>query len=120
MTHVRQFFGDKVTTWADDDTILASKNVSGSSGIWIEEPLDSPLHLMAGNTYRVGAFLSEYATYYGKSSGTPISFPDGMINGGCTTSGDQFPSSTSSTRYIVDLRYLSGSETTILISNQQR
>ncbi|HYT58909.1 MAG TPA: DUF4082 domain-containing protein, partial [Haliangiales bacterium] len=53
LTHVRHYFGSKVSIWTDDGTLLASQNVSSTPGTWVETPLATPVPLAAGNRYRV-------------------------------------------------------------------
>jgi hypothetical protein len=114
---VRRIFGEKVSIWKDDGTLLATKNTSGTSGVWVEVELDSPIHLTAGQTYRICAYLSSSDIYYGTTSGTSISFPHGTINNGCSSnSGDVFPTSTTATRYLIDFRYLPGIREPIAVS----
>src|SRR6185436_19255530 len=48
VTHVRSYFGTKVSIWTDSGILLASKTVSGAGGSWTETPLSIPIVLMAG------------------------------------------------------------------------
>ena len=109
MTHVRHFWGTKVSIWTDSGVLVASKNVVSTNGTWLETPLDSPVMLTSGTVYRIAGFAAGGIYYYRSNGGMPINFPDGVIlNGAYSNSGDTFPGSTSATRYLVDLRYTVG------------
>lgn len=118
LTHLRRYFGSKVSVWTDNGILLVSKNIDEVRQVWTEIKLDVPIRLYSGHTYRIGAFTgaSSYMGNFGTGSGTPLSFPHGTINQGCSGAGDVFPSSTTSTRYLVDFRYQAVSSTQIAIS----
>jgi hypothetical protein len=63
VTHVRSYFGSKVSIWTNSGTLLASQAVSGTPGTWTETALATPLNLTAGVTYRVGIFVPAGQTY---------------------------------------------------------
>jgi peptidoglycan/xylan/chitin deacetylase (PgdA/CDA1 family) len=107
VTHVRHYFGDKVSIWTDSGLLLASQNVVSLPGTWMETPLPAPLLLVAGATYRVG--LHENSVDYFWSNDLPGTFPDGTINQSWWDYGDVFPTQADDVRwYFVDLRYATG------------
>jgi uncharacterized repeat protein (TIGR01451 family) len=109
VTHVRHYFGTKVSIWADDGNLLASQNVASTPGNWRETPLASPLTLRAGTRYRLAAHSGGSTVFYRLDGSTP--FADGTIQQSHYRSGDGFPSSSDSARwYLVDLRYTVGAQ----------
>src|ERR1019366_5673321 len=56
VTHMRHYFGTKVSIWTDAGTLVASQNVTSTPGTWVETALASPVQLTAGITYRVAAY----------------------------------------------------------------
>jgi hypothetical protein len=115
VTHVRHYFGNKVSIWTDSGALLASQSVTSTPGTWIETTLTSPVTLAAGTRYRIGAYTAG-ATYYWHTS-LPTNFVVGTINQGYEASGDSFPASTDSVRWwFVDLRYTSGPSVPIAIT----
>jgi uncharacterized repeat protein (TIGR01451 family) len=111
VTHVRSYSGTKVSIWTEAGTLLASQNLSGTSGVWTETALGTPLQLNAGSTYRVGVYAGSYYLYYWYP--TTNNFPDGTILVNYYAYGDVFPTSTISPRFFVDLRYSSGASVPI-------
>src|SRR5262249_55528974 len=104
VTHVRSYFGTRVSIWTDAGILLASQNVTSSAGAWVETPLSSPVQLLAGNRYRIGVYTAG-SPYYGRFD-QPSSFTDGTIDQAYFTSGDGFPAQTDSWRWIfVDIKY---------------
>lgn len=112
VTHVRSFWGSKVSIWTDAGQLVVSKAVSGSSGQWTETALDSPLTLNGGSTYRVGVYGAS-TTYYYRTFGTPLAFSNGVISEGCNTASDAFPGPTNASRYLVDFRYTFSSNASV-------
>ena len=110
VTHVRHYWGGKVSIWEDDGTLLASSSVTSSPPGWLETPLNAPVTLLAGQTYRIGAYYaSGSSTYYRQWYSCPFDFPNGEVLSSCYGSGDAFPSTlTSSYRYFVDVVYTAG------------
>jgi uncharacterized repeat protein (TIGR01451 family) len=107
VTHVRSFFGTKVSIWTDSGSLLVSQTVSGSLGTWTETALGSPVTLLAGNTYRVAAYTAG-STYYWRTDGSNT-FANGSINASLNASGDGFPTVSDSAHWwLVDLRYSVG------------
>jgi hypothetical protein len=103
VTHVRSYFGSKVSIWTDSGVLLASVNVSGPGGSWTETPLASPLRLRAGSTYRIGAYTAGQ-TYFWRTDMSADS-PLGTINQSLFANGDSLPIINSSTKWaFVDLR----------------
>jgi hypothetical protein len=112
VTHVRHYFGSKVSIWTDTGTLLASQNVSSTPGTWMETALSTPLVLSAGQQYRVAAYSAGGQYLWRNDMDT--SFPHGGINFGVEISGDNFPSNTDSIRWwFVDLRYTVGTSVTV-------
>ena len=106
VTHVRHYWGSKVSIWTDGGDLLASTAVTSSPGTWVETALEESVLLTAGETYRIGAYGS---TYYYSYSSPPFSFADGTVLANCYQSGDGFPSALTTTySYFVDVRYTVG------------
>jgi uncharacterized repeat protein (TIGR01451 family) len=104
VTHVRHYFGTKVSIWTDAGILLASQNVISTPGTWVETPLSKPLSLVAGQTYRIGVFTGGDNCYYRYDG--PAIFANGTINQGYDTGTDGFPNSSDGVRWwLVDLRY---------------
>jgi uncharacterized repeat protein (TIGR01451 family) len=107
VTHVRSYFGTKVSIWTDGGVLLASQLVSGGSGIWTETALATPVTLNPGTTYRVAAYTAG-GTYYWRTDSLN-SFTNGVINQSYDGTGDVFPTITDTARWwFVDLRYTTG------------
>jgi uncharacterized repeat protein (TIGR01451 family) len=110
VTHVRSYFGTKVSIWTDAGVLLAAQTVSGTAGSWTETPLATPLVLNAGTTYRVAAFTGG-GNYYSRSDSVN-SFTNGVMNLSYEGVGDVFPASSDGARWwFVDLRFSPGSST---------
>ncbi len=104
VTHVRHYFGDKVSIWTDSGRLLTSQNVVSVPGIWVDTPLPAPLILAAGDTYRMA--IHEKGGQYFWSQNLPATFSDGIINQSFWDSGDVFPIQEDGTHwFFVDLRY---------------
>jgi hypothetical protein len=104
VTHVRHYFGDKVSIWTANGQLLASRNVVSVPGTWVDTPLPAPLVLPAGATYLVMAH--ENGVEYFWSQSLPATFPDGTINQSWWDYGDIFPTQSGGAQwYFVDLRY---------------
>jgi uncharacterized repeat protein (TIGR01451 family) len=108
VTHVRSYFGSKVSIWTSAGVLLASQNVSSIPGTWVETPLPAPLQLNAGNSYRVAVY-SAGNVYWGND--LPSTFADGTIYGYWGAIGDTFPTNSTWAKVpgvFVDLRYTVG------------
>jgi uncharacterized repeat protein (TIGR01451 family) len=104
VTHVRSFFGTKVSIWTDGGTLLASQNVSGPIGTWTETQLPVPVVLNAGTTYRVATYTGG-GSYYERTDSLN-SFTNGVLNLSYNGTGDVFPTTSDNARWwFVDLRY---------------
>ena len=104
VTHVRHYFGTKVSIWTDAGLLLVSQNVSSIPGTWVETPLASPIQLSPGTRYRVAAY-SAGGSYYWRT-GMPGTFAFGTIDQGYGYPGDGFPNGANLTRWAyVDLRF---------------
>ena len=114
VTHVRHFFGSKVSIWTDGGTLLASANVTSVPATWVETPLASPLVLTAGIRYRVGIYSSTTTWYY--SSVLTPTFTYGKIDQNYESSGDTFPINVDSVRWLVDLKYTVGSSQSLAVA----
>ena len=107
VTHVRSYYGTKVSIWTDTGTLLASQTISAVAGSWTETPLPIPLVLNAGTTYRIAAYTGG-GSYYSRTDSLN-SFTHGVLNFSYEGSGDVFPVSTDTARWwFVDLRYTTG------------
>jgi peptidoglycan/xylan/chitin deacetylase (PgdA/CDA1 family) len=104
VTHVRHYFGDKVSIWTDSGLLLASRNVVSVPGTWVETALASPVLLAAGATYRLGVHENNVDYYW--STDLPGTFADGTIDQSWWGSGNAFPTEPDAVHwYFVDLRY---------------
>lgn len=107
ISHVRHYFGTKVSIWTDAGALLATQAVTSVLGTWIETPLATPLQLLANNRYRVAVYNGGTPWYYRSDGGT--SFANGTINLSYEAAGDAFPTNTDTVRWwFVDLRYSIG------------
>jgi len=104
ITHVRSYFGDKVSIWNHSGQLLAAQAVVSVPGAWVDTPLSSPLFIPAG-TYLVAAH--EYQAEYFWSDNLPNTFANGTINETFWDSGDVFPQTADpfTQWYYVDMRY---------------
>ena len=115
VTHVRHYFGSKVSIWTDGGALLAAQNVTSVPGTWMETPLATPIQLTAGGTYRVASYTA--GGNYNWRFDLGGTFPYGTINQGYEISGDAFPTSIDSVRWwFVDLRYTVGASAAIDIA----
>jgi uncharacterized repeat protein (TIGR01451 family) len=115
VTHVRHYFGTKVSIWTDAGVLLASRNVSSVPGTWVETSLTTPIQLTAGTRYRVAAYTGGGSYYYRTDMGS--AFPNGTINQSCYASGDGFPGSSDSAQwYFVDLKYTVSSPISVAVT----
>jgi hypothetical protein len=105
VTHVRSYFGDKVSIWNNNGQLLASTNVTSVPGTWVDTPLSSPLFIPAGVTCRLATH--EYGVEYFWSQSLPNTFANGTINETFWDSGDVFPQTADpfTQWYYVDVRY---------------
>ena len=119
ITHVRSYFGTKVSIWTDAGALLAVQTVSGSSGAWTETPLSTPLVLNAGTSYRVAAYTGG-GNYYWRTDSLN-SFTNGVLNQSYEGGGDVFPTSSDTARWwFVDLRYTTGTSVMPPLHRQPR
>ena len=104
VTHVRSYFGDKVSIWNDSGQLLATQAVVGVPGTWVDTPLSSPLFIPVG-TYLVA--VHEYQAEYFWSDSLPNTFVNGTINETFWDSGDVFPQTADpfTQWYYVDMRF---------------
>jgi hypothetical protein len=112
ITHVRHYWGTKVSIWTDAGVLLSTQNVVSPSATWSETPLSAPVALQAGNRYRVAAY-SGGGSYYWRTDGV-TNFAHGTLEGTYYSGSDSFPTTTNVTRwFFVDLRYTVGSVTNV-------
>lgn len=104
VTHLRHYFGTKVSLWTSTGFLLASTNVEALAGGWTETALAAPVYLKAGDRYRIAVF-SGGDPYFWRSDAEPV-FAHGNINQSYYGIGDTFPSYADAARwYMVNLRY---------------
>ncbi|MBC8094310.1 MAG: DUF11 domain-containing protein, partial [Akkermansiaceae bacterium] len=114
VTHVRHFFGNRISIWTDNGVLLASQNVISTPGTWVETPLAAPLALTAGVRYRVSAY-TEANYYYRFDAG--FTFSNGVINTSYQQQGDGYPNFSDGVRWwFVDLRYNVGNQVPISVN----
>jgi hypothetical protein len=105
LTHVRHYFGNKVSIWTDSGALLAAQTVTSIPATWVETPLAAPVQLSAGQRYRIGVYYPAFTTSYSRSD-LPAAFNDGTIDQSYTSDGDAMPSIGLSTQWtFVDFRY---------------
>jgi uncharacterized repeat protein (TIGR01451 family) len=115
VTHVRSYFGTKVSIWTDGGTLLASQNVTNVPGTWVETPLTTPIQLTAGTRYRLAAYTGG-GTYYWRSDMSG-SFANGTINQSYEASGNLFPNISDSVAWwLVDIRYTVGTLVSVSVT----
>jgi len=115
ITAVRHYFGTKVSIWTEAGVLLAAQPVTSVPGTWVETPLNTPLALTAGTTYRVGGYTGGGNYYYRNDGLAP--FANGTIVQSFNGSSDAFPNNPDGTRWwFVDLRYIVGSYLPVAIS----
>jgi hypothetical protein len=118
---VRTYNGTKVSFWTDTGTLLAEQSVTSSPGTWTETALGTPLTLLAGTTYRIGAYFPAGTTcYYTLHFGEwPTTFADGTVGQDFYyVSSDGFPNRVAGTEIgpFLDLRYTVGFSNSIPVS----
>ncbi|HSU55216.1 MAG TPA: M36 family metallopeptidase, partial [Candidatus Dormibacteraeota bacterium] len=115
VTHVRHYFGTKISIWTDAGSLLAAQNVTSTPGAWTETALPTPIQLSAGVTYRVAAYTGAGSYYWRTDLGG--TFTNGVITQGYEGSGDAFPVSTDAVRWwFVDLRYTVNGSAPVAVS----
>jgi hypothetical protein len=116
VTHIRYYYGTKVSIWTDAGVLVASQTVISTPGTWQETPLATPVTLTAGTRYRMGIYYPAGATFYWNSS-RPATFANGTIDAGYYGSGDGFPVNDWGTfTSLVDIRYTVGGGAAVPIS----
>lgn len=103
VTAVRSYFGDKVSIWTDNGTLLACQPVTSVPATWVQTPMTTPVVLLAGVTYRVGVHINNGTQYW--TDILPATFPNGTIDASWSVAADAFPNGTDYGLYLVDLRY---------------
>jgi len=107
VTHVRHYFGNKVSIWTDDGTLLASTPVVSAQGTWGITPLPGEVVLQPGNRYRIAAYTGggPADNYFWYTTGSN-SFPHGTIHESYDAPGDNFPVNADGVRWwLVDMVY---------------
>jgi hypothetical protein len=105
VTHFRHYFGNKISLWQDMGTLLASKTVISQPGSWQETALDTPVTLIAGTTYRIGAYVQTGNYFYLNSMGVTFAF--GSLHSAYLGAGDSFPRTANSSYHwpFIDLAF---------------
>src|SRR5262249_13057887 len=115
VTHVRHYFGTKISIWTDAGALVTSQTVNSAPGTWKETPLATPVQLSANTTYRVAAYTGGGNYYY--RTGLGSTFPDGAINQAFFAVGDGFPTNVSGAHWVfVDLVYNIGSTQVVALN----
>jgi uncharacterized repeat protein (TIGR01451 family) len=107
VTHVRHYFGNKVSIWADDGTLLVSTPVVSAPGTWVVTPLSNEVVLQPGNRYRIAAYTGggPADSYFWYTAGSN-SFPHGTLHESYDSAGDSFPINADGVRWwLVDMLY---------------
>jgi uncharacterized repeat protein (TIGR01451 family) len=104
VTHLRHYTGTRISLWTDTGELLATASVSAPRGQWNEVPLEEPVRLFGGRTYRLALFTGGES--YHESFTTFSTFPHGTVQQSCSSTGDAFPEVNHfSIRPLVDVRY---------------
>ncbi|MDB6111012.1 MAG: hypothetical protein JWR69_2762 [Pedosphaera sp.] len=106
VTHVRHYYGKKVSIWTDTGVLLASQNVVSVPGTWVETPLATPITLSHGIPYRVGVTYPAGTAFYWSTNFYHL-FADGTNGLSYFAIGDDFPAIRVATplKCLVGLRY---------------
>jgi uncharacterized repeat protein (TIGR01451 family) len=106
VTHVRHYFGTKVSLWTEEGELVASAPVTGVAGTWTVTSLTNEVVLQAGRRYRLAAYTGgETLPLYGSSAGANT-FAHGIIHESYDGGGDTFPAVADPLRWwFVDLLY---------------
>jgi len=104
ITHLRHYFGTKISFWTDTGDLIRSQPVSSIPGTWTETPLNPPLTLSGGTVYRVATYTGNGNYYYNFSGAAEFAY--GSIVASYDGVGDSFPTFSDSVRWwLVDFRY---------------
>jgi uncharacterized repeat protein (TIGR01451 family) len=106
VTHVRHYFGSKVSLWTESGALLASVPITAVPGNWSLTPLTNQLVLQAGQRYRLAAYTGGEALplYWTTAGGN--TFAHGTIHESYDGAGDTFPVTADGVRWwFVDLLY---------------
>ncbi|HEX5218841.1 MAG TPA: Calx-beta domain-containing protein, partial [Verrucomicrobiae bacterium] len=116
VTHFRWTANDagKLSLWKNDGTLLVEKAVPSSAPGWAEEPLTTPVLLLAGHTY----LLTAYSPFRVLAISTPTfisDLPDAVISQNYYATSDKFPDLVDSRffRLAADIRYSVGIPTSL-------
>ncbi|MCX8154974.1 MAG: immunoglobulin domain-containing protein [Verrucomicrobiae bacterium] len=94
VSHVRHYCGTQVSLWDQQGNLLFSQPVTSQNGTWRETALAQPVWLTAGQTYRVGVYITSGQGYY--RSDLPASFAFGTIQAAYLGNGNVFPTTAAS------------------------
>jgi hypothetical protein len=105
VTHVRHYFGSKVSIWTSSGDLLVSQNVESSPGSWKTTELAAPVELEAGVQYVISAY-TDNGPYYSRET-LPDSFAYGTVDDFYLHINDEFPVATGWDNYLplLDLSY---------------
>jgi len=106
VTHVRHYFGNKVSLWTESGVPVASTPVASTPGIWTVTPLPNEVVLQPGQRYRVAAYTGVGDAPLFWSTSGPNNFSHGTIDASYDGQGDVFPTTADTVRWwFVDLLY---------------
>jgi uncharacterized repeat protein (TIGR01451 family) len=106
VTHVRHYFGSKVSIWTDNGIPLAATPVVSTPQTWTVTPLSNELLLQPGQRYRIAAHTGSAASPLFWSTVGVGSFAHGTIDASYNGQGDAFPVTEDTVRWwFVDLLY---------------
>ena len=89
VSEVRHYCGSQVSVWNAQGNLLFAQPVSSQSGVWRTTSLPQPVMLTAGQTYRVGVYITSGQAYY--RSDLPATFAFGTIQAAYMGNGNVFP-----------------------------
>lgn len=102
---LRSFSGTQWSLWTDAGILVANHSVSTPSRSWAATPLDRPVPLLAGKTYRLGVYAPSLAAHYGRFD-LPNVFAHGVIHQSYVGAGLGFPANPHPAQWwFVDLDY---------------
>ncbi len=114
VTHVRSYYGVKVTIWGADGTVLATQPVPNYDGTWVTTALDTPINLSAGSSNLITIYGDTTDSHYSTLTLSPT-FSHGVFGPSGWVEGDAYPLNTyTGERFLVDLIYAVGPATTLV------
>lgn len=121
VTHLRHYYGTRVSLWTEAGLPLASLPVTSTNGIWQEAALPAPVQLTAGSNYLIAAYSGGSSGSYFLRNDPTTNFTHVTLGIGRFTTGDALPNQDAGVPgWAVDFRYsLTGQDQTVAIQPTQ-